>query len=1126
MTVINTNVGALTARTYAVKATSNTETAMERLSSGLRINSAADDAAGLAVANKMESQLRGMNMAIRNSQDGISLVQTAEAAMGEISNMTIRMRELAVQMNNGVYTDSDRANAQLEVTALLQEIDKISSNAAFNQVKILDGTYSKDIRAGNTNPEIINVKIDRMNTDSLGGTNLAGTESAATAANSSAVNSSANTTVDVTAANSVTIQASSFNSAMTQFTAANSGGTYALTGSDASDFSIDASTGEITSNGAVSYNTTTGSSNTKSLTVTYTSGANTFTDQLSVNVANNTSDAVVKASSTNLTTSESANVSFRSVDSDNATDGQLSNSMQSFVTADTGTGTFSLSGTDAAQFTIDATTGVVTAALDFENKLDDGSDNTYDFNVVYTSSTGDSFTETVALSVTDSTEEMDTISSVTFTGHLSALDAGSTISVVADSQTVTATLNADDAAFSVTDAVALLNAANDARGANAARGTFAEGSVANTIEFTYSDSVGDFSGTRVTAVTVSDFDQAAADTTTAGISLANAAVDAVASTTTYSGLSGNLNVAEAGDSFEIILNGTTTLSASVAAGTNAGDFSVQDLADAFTAANNALGTPETVTFSTDGANLVATHNTAGTSYTFQSTLSFVDGGTTATVGTSSATAAVTAEAQIMDFDITATGSLATAETAYDTDTGDQDYFIEMTIDGTAYKSSLITNGGSGTADVDATDYRDALNANSDFAALFTATANDIAEVITVDVAGSVAASAAVGDVIRFSDGTNNVNAAALSGTVTDESIAAALQTAIDADANFSATVDGTVITVTLAAAGAASNTYAVTNTTNAGNVASTNTITQTGIDGTDNLRITANDTGTANAGVFTNVGFRFEDEDTGSSATTNNGVTSLANTGATNNETNGRDNSATGNNKDAAATNTLNGNFGARDNDASFVNGAKNTITLQEANVVKFGTDAMSSSMQTYMATQGQTGGTFSLSGADVEFFEVNANSGLVQNKQNMDFETKQSYAISVTYTDKNGQTFTDEVTLNLTDNTADNVQHIADVDLSTQGGAASAISILDSAINQISGSQAKLGAIQNRLEHNIDNLSMASMLTETSRGRIVDADFARETSELSKQQILAQAATSMLAQANQSKQGVLALLQ
>ena len=169
MTVINTNVGALQARTYAVRADGNVTKAMERLSSGLRINSAVDDAAGLAVANKMESQIRGMNMAIRNSQDGISLVQTAESAMGEINNMVIRMRELAVQMNNGIYSDGDRSNAQLEVNALLAEIDKISNNTAFNGVKVLDGTYAQDIRAGNTNPEVINVKIDRMNTDTLGG---------------------------------------------------------------------------------------------------------------------------------------------------------------------------------------------------------------------------------------------------------------------------------------------------------------------------------------------------------------------------------------------------------------------------------------------------------------------------------------------------------------------------------------------------------------------------------------------------------------------------------------------------------------------------------------------------------------------------------------------------------------------------------------------------------------------------------------------------------------------------------------------------------------------------------------------------------------------------------------------
>ena len=164
MTVINTNVGALMARTYATKANDKMQTSMERLSSGLRINSAADDAAGLAVANKMSSQLSGIKMAIRNSQDGISLVQTAESGMSEITNMILRMRELAVQMENGIYTAKDRDNAQLEINALLAEVDKIANNTRFNDVNVLDGSYDQTIRAGNTNAETIKVNIGSLKT--------------------------------------------------------------------------------------------------------------------------------------------------------------------------------------------------------------------------------------------------------------------------------------------------------------------------------------------------------------------------------------------------------------------------------------------------------------------------------------------------------------------------------------------------------------------------------------------------------------------------------------------------------------------------------------------------------------------------------------------------------------------------------------------------------------------------------------------------------------------------------------------------------------------------------------------------------------------------------------------------
>ena len=169
MTSINTNVGALNARSSAVASTARMEKAMERLSSGRRINSASDDAAGLAVAGKMESQLRGINMSIRNAQDGMGLLQTAEAGVNEIRNMVLRIRELAVQMANGIYEDTpDRDNAQLEVAALLAQVDLIASYTRFNDTSLIDGTFaSVDLQVGNTTSETINVTIGSMSTAGL-----------------------------------------------------------------------------------------------------------------------------------------------------------------------------------------------------------------------------------------------------------------------------------------------------------------------------------------------------------------------------------------------------------------------------------------------------------------------------------------------------------------------------------------------------------------------------------------------------------------------------------------------------------------------------------------------------------------------------------------------------------------------------------------------------------------------------------------------------------------------------------------------------------------------------------------------------------------------------------------------
>ena len=169
MTAINTNVGALNARLYTLGANRLQEQAMERLSSGLRVNSAADDAAGLAVAGKMESQLRGINMSIRNAQDGVGLIQTAESGVNEVRNMVLRIRELAVQMANGIYENTpDRSNAQLEVTALIDQVTLIAENTRFNDVQIIDGSFTGvTIQAGNTTAETITLSFAAMNASGL-----------------------------------------------------------------------------------------------------------------------------------------------------------------------------------------------------------------------------------------------------------------------------------------------------------------------------------------------------------------------------------------------------------------------------------------------------------------------------------------------------------------------------------------------------------------------------------------------------------------------------------------------------------------------------------------------------------------------------------------------------------------------------------------------------------------------------------------------------------------------------------------------------------------------------------------------------------------------------------------------
>ena len=141
---------------------------LEKLSSGYRINRAADDAAGLAISEKMRGQIVGLQTAQKNANDGISLVQTAEGALTEVHDMLNRMRELATQAANGIYTDPDRQKLQEEVNALRQEINRIANNTDFNGTKLLDGSLNTSLQIGDTAAQTIAVNVDSAAADRIG----------------------------------------------------------------------------------------------------------------------------------------------------------------------------------------------------------------------------------------------------------------------------------------------------------------------------------------------------------------------------------------------------------------------------------------------------------------------------------------------------------------------------------------------------------------------------------------------------------------------------------------------------------------------------------------------------------------------------------------------------------------------------------------------------------------------------------------------------------------------------------------------------------------------------------------------------------------------------------------------
>jgi len=171
---VNTNVSALNAQRQLFNSSNELNTSFERLSSGFRINRAADDAAGLQITDRLTSQVQGLNQAVRNANDAISLVQTAEGALGETTTALQRIRQLAVQSQNGINSSADRLALQKEVSALKTEITRISTDTQFNAVDLLTGGFSASFLVGANGGQTISVNLSSTNLQGVEGFSAGG----------------------------------------------------------------------------------------------------------------------------------------------------------------------------------------------------------------------------------------------------------------------------------------------------------------------------------------------------------------------------------------------------------------------------------------------------------------------------------------------------------------------------------------------------------------------------------------------------------------------------------------------------------------------------------------------------------------------------------------------------------------------------------------------------------------------------------------------------------------------------------------------------------------------------------------------------------------------------------------
>ena len=413
MSKINTNMAGVTTLYHLRNKEDGMNKALERISSGLRLNHAVDDAAGASIVNRMTSQIKGLEAAIRNAADAISLTQTAEGAIEEVTDILHRMRELSVQAANGVYTGQDRQAIQNEVGALQEELHRIAESSTFNGVKMLNGSFiDTTFQVGFQPNDTATLSIEDVKPTGLGefvlkshvvdSGNMIPTETTATTSTTSnnIVNSGTGT-VTLNEGFYMTIAApASSGSALDTFVTTYPGGTYSTT---TDGFSVDATTGLITSTSLKQYDSTktaTEFPNTQTVTRVYTEGANIFTEEITLTLTDVNPNTITRSATSTISVNSVDDITINAFNTSTtqatATQGSLSAELAAFIQGSRGVsgnnGTFSLSGTDAAQFAVDSATGQITWASSPTLLNTDKS-----LVLTFTSDVGDVFTETIVI---------------------------------------------------------------------------------------------------------------------------------------------------------------------------------------------------------------------------------------------------------------------------------------------------------------------------------------------------------------------------------------------------------------------------------------------------------------------------------------------------------------------------------------------------------------------------------------------------------------------------------------------------------------------------------------------------------------------------------------------------------